>query len=333
MAPIIVQQKFSNEAQDITKPLTTVTAVGAHELAQAVMAPVTFSNTCNSVGAPANQPVHTVTSAGNQILASAQLMSIGQTGGGDRIRDIREPAPTTVSKQEACVVAANLIQYHTEQTENVRASGLDSPIQTVDTSNRYGLACANLVEYYGNGNPLAVNEPMHTATSHDREALVAAHIAEFKGQDIGQDVYRPLRTVTASAGEFGDCRTVLVKAEGCADLGNWPKVRDLLNEHCSYELAEDELLLLIIGGICYFIADITLRMLTPRELYNAMSFPADYIIDRDYLGREYKKTKQVERCGNAVCPALAYAVVWANFPEWRKAKIDTMAQFHDAVAV
>jgi len=104
-------------------------------------------------------------------------------------------------------------------------------------------------------------------------------------------------------------------------------------EHCSYELAEDELLLLIIGGICYFIADITLRMLTPRELYNAMSFPADYIIDRDYLGREYKKTKQVERCGNAVCPALAYAVVWANFPEWRKAKIDTMAQFHDAVAV
>lgn len=203
----------------------------------------------------------------------------------------------------------------------------------MDASNRYGLACANLVEYYGNGNPLDITEPMHTATSHDREAVVAAHVAEFKGQDIGQDVHRPLRTITASAGEFGDCRTVLVKADNCSNLGHWPKVRELLNEYCGYELAEDELLLLIIGGVHYFIADITLRMLTPRELYNAMGFPEDYVIERDYLGREYKKNKQVARCGNAVCPPMAYAMVWANFPEWHRARINTMAQFHDAVAV
>ena len=364
VAPFVVQQKFANEAQDITKPLTTVTAVGAHELVQAVMAPITITNTSNSVGTPADQPVHTVTTAGNQLLASAQLMSIGQTGGGDRIRDIREPAPTTVSKQEACVVAANLIQYHTEQTENVRASGLNVPIQTVDASNRYGLACANLVEYYGNGNPLDVGEPMHTATSHDREALVSAHIQKFFGGVIGQEATEPLPTVTTvdhnalcsahvvkfkgqelgqhptdtlntitAVNEYADCRTVLVKVDGCANLGNWPKVRELLNEHCGYQLAEDELLLLIIGGIAYFIADIALRMLTPRELYNAMGFPEDYVIERDYLGHEYKKNKQVARCGNAVCPPMAYAMVWANFPEWHRARINTMAQFHDAVAV
>ena len=333
VAPIMVQQKFSNQAQDITKPLTTVTAVGAHELAQAVMAPITITNTSNSVGAPADQPVHTVTTAGNQILASAQLISIGQTGGGDRIRDIREPAPTTVSKQEACVVAANLIQYHTEQTENVRASGLDIPIQTVDASNRYGLTCANLVEYYGNGNPLDVAEPMHTATSHDREAVVSAHVVKFKGQELGQHPTDTLNTITAQGLEYADCRTVLVQVDDCANLGNWPKVRELLNEHCGYQLAEDELLLLVIGGTAYFIANITLRMLTPRELYNAMGFPEDYVIDRDYLGHEYKKNKQVARCGNAVCPPMAYAMVWANFPEWQREKINAMAQFHDAVAV
>ena len=54
---------------------------------------------------------------------------------------IRSGKPFIVSRN-----AANLIQYHTEQTENVRAAGLGAPINTVDASNRYGLTCANLVE-------------------------------------------------------------------------------------------------------------------------------------------------------------------------------------------
>lgn len=399
--PFIIQQKFDNMAQDISRPLTTVTAVGAHELCNPViapfamecnhggdghirsaeepvntltgkytggvcgpiLAPITATNTSNSVGSPAGSPVHTVTTAGNQLLVSANLMSIGQNGGGDRIRDVREPSPTTVSKQEACMVAANLIQYHTEQTENVRASGMNAPINTVDASNRYSLICANLVEYYGNGNPLDISGPMHTVTVHDREALVsahiqkyfggvvgesakeplptvttvdhnavcAAHVAEFKGQDIGQSVTAPLRTITASSGEFAECRTVLVKAGG--SLGHWPEIRKLLNQHCGYHLEDDEVILLIIQGIAYYIADITLRMLTPRELYNAMGFPPDYVIDRDYTGRSYGKSKQVARCGNAVCPPMAESMVRANLPEWCGDKITTMAQLDDAVAV
>lgn len=296
-------------------------------------------------------------------MASASLMSIGQTGGGDRIRDVREPSPTTVSKQEACVVAANLIQYHTEQTESVRANGLSEPVPTVDTSNRYGLTAANLVEYYSTGRPLTVDEPMHTATSHDREAVVsahickyfggvvgaemslplptvttvdhnaltAAHVVEFKGQDIGQHPNGPLRTITTSAGEFAACHVYLTKADG-RDLMHWPEIRALLNKHCGYSLQEDEVLLLLIGGTFYFIADITLRMLTPRELYNAMGFPPDYIIGRDYLGNEYGKTKQVARCGNAVCPPMATALVKANLPEWCNQNITTMRQLEAVVA-
>lgn len=227
--------------------------------------------------------------------------------------------------------AANLIQYHTEQTENVRAAGLNSPINTVDASNRYGLTCANLVEYYGNGVPLDLEEPMHTVTAHDREALTAAHIVEFKGQDIGQSVTAPLRTITASAGEFAECRVVLSKA--CGNLGHWLEIRELLNRHCGYHLSDDEVILLMIRGIAFYIADITLRMLTPRELYNAMGFPPDYIIDHDYMGNAYGKTKQVARCGNAVCPPLAEAMVRANLPEWCGEKITTMAQLDNAVAV
>lgn len=126
----------------IENPVSTVVSTVKQNLCQPILAPITVTNTSNSVGSPAGDPVHTITTAGNQLLVSANLMSIGQTGGGDRIRDVREPSPTTVSKQEACCVAANLIQYHTEQTENVRAAGLGAPINTVDASNRYGLTCA-----------------------------------------------------------------------------------------------------------------------------------------------------------------------------------------------
>ena len=95
----------------------------------------------------------------------------------------------------------------------------------------------------------------------------------------------------------------------------------------------DNTLRRVIRGVAYFISDITLRMLTPRELYSAMSFPADYIIDQDYLGNVYPKSKTVARCGNAVCPMLAYALVWANFPEWRGERLTTMSDFENAVAV
>lgn len=345
---------------DLEEPLPTVVSSGKHQLVEPLLAPLTVSNTGSSTGGDAGTPVHTVRTAGGQLFVSANLMSIGQTGGGDRIREVREPAPTTVSKQEACLVSANLvecnhaggghisdvadpyktitakhtggvvapvlIQYHTEQTENVRANCLEEPINTVDASNRYGFVSANLVEYYGNGNPLDLKEPMHTATSHDRESLVTAHIAEFKGQDIGQDCRKPLRTITASAGEFA---VVKVMPSQTGNMGYWPKVKELLNRFCGYNLADNECLVLMIGGIGYYIADITLRMLTPRELYNAMGFPPDYQIERDYLGNAYPKSKQVARCGNAVCPPLAEAMVRANLPEWCGEKIATMEQLDE----
>ena len=74
-------------------------------------------------------------------------------------------------------------------------------------------------------------------------------------------------------------------------------------------------------------------MLTPRELYAANGFPPDYIIDHDYQGNVYGKTKQVARCGNAVPPPFATALVRANLPEWCDKTITTMADFEREVAV
>ena len=333
--PFIVQQKFQNAAQNIEKPLTTVTAVGAHELCKPLLAPVTVTNTSNSVGGTVGAPVHTVTTAGNQMLVTPFLAECNHSGGG-HVAPVTDAHKTITAKHTGGIVAPALIQYHTEQTEAVRASGLGTPINTVDASNRYGLTCANLVEYYTGGRPLDVQDPMHTVTSHDREAVVAAHVVKFKGDNLGHGADEPMQTVTTIAGEFAVCKAYLAKMRSGDDLGHWPEIRALLNEFCGYALADDDVLLLEIGGALYYIADIGLRMLSPRELYNAMGFPPDYIIDRDYMGNPYPKNEQVARCGNAVCPPMAAAVARANFPEY-VAKvgdtITTMAALLDMVAV
>ena len=357
---------------DMDAPVPTVVGTGKENLCRPLLAPVTVTNTSNSVGETVGAPVHTVTTAGNQMLVTPFLAECNHSGGG-HIAPVTDAHKTITAKHTGGIVAPALIQYHTEQTEHVRASGLGTPINTVDASNRYGLTCANLVEYYTGGRPLDVQDPLHTVTSHDREAVVAAHIAKyyggvvgekvgeplptvtaidhnavcaahvvkFKGDNVGTPPSEPLQTVTASAGKeracsggtFAVCKAYLAKIRSGDDLGHWPEIRTLLNEFCGYALAEDEVLLLEIGGALYYISDIGLRMLSPRELYNAMGFPPDYIIDRDYEGNEYKKSAQVARCGNAVCPPVASALVRANLPEWCGVTITTMAQLMDCVAV
>lgn len=158
--------------------------------------------------------------------------------------------------------------------------------------------------------------------------VVVNHAGNFRGQDAAD----PLQTVTAKHG-YGVVTTVVAKAERDADLKHWPEIRDLLNTYCGYRLGPEDVILFEIGGTAYFMADIGLRMLTPRELYMANGFPQDYKIERDYTGREYPKTKQVARCGNAVPPPFATALVRANLPEWCGVEINTMEELEKAVAV
>lgn len=298
--PFIVEVNHAGDfrGQETGAPLNTVTAKLGRGIVEPVMAPVTVTNTTNSVGAPADKPVHTVTTAGNQMLVT--------------------PA---------------LIQYHTEQTERVRGQGVKAPIMTIDASNRYGIAAAALTKYYSGDHAQDAGTPLHTITTKDREGLTMAHMVKMKGDNLGGRAQDPVQTITAGGGHHGVVTTRIAKAEPGANLHNWPKIRDALNEFCGYSLGLDEIILFRIDGDWYFMADIGLRMLTPRELYRANGFPDDYIIDRDYMGNEYKKAKQVARCGNAVPPPFATAIVRANLPEWCKETITTMEQLEKRVAV
>lgn len=334
---------------DIKEPVSTVVSSGKQYLCQPELSPFIVQVNHKGEqfrGQELKEPIPTITGKHGYGLATPVMTAIA------------------VSKAEQCLAMPSLIQYHTEQTERVRGQGMDEPIMTLDAANRYGLSVAYLAEYFQNGRPLDVNSPLHTSTTKDRECLCMAHMEKFfsggytgNGSDantplgtvtavdhnglvetfiskfyktgIGQKPDEPLHTVTTSAGHFGIVTVKMSQSE--MNLHHWNEVRELLNAYCGYAIAEDEILLLDVDGTLYFISDIGLRMLTPRELYAANGFPPDYIIDHDYTGKAYGKTKQVARCGNAVPPPFAEALVRANLPEMCGRQFETMKELYGVI--
>lgn len=133
----------------------------------------------------------------------------------------------------------------------------------------------------------SLREPIATIPTQNRFGLVAVRF---------QDIKLPLKDCVAA---------FLTKYYGC-DTGQ------SLNGPIHTITTKDRFGLVVIRGEDYKISDIGLRMLTARELFNGMGFPKSYIIDHDYNGKKYPTTQQKARCGNAVVPMLAKALVQAN---------------------
>lgn len=168
-----------------------------------------------------------------------------------------------------------LIQYHSETCGGVRGQNITEPVMTLDTSNRYGLVSVFVEKFYKTGTGQDANEPLHTiTTSPGHFGLVSVFLTKYYGSGCGQPANNPLGTITTKD-RFG-------------------------------------MTSVIISGEPMRIVDIRLRMLKPEELKLAQGFPADYIINRDYMWKTYPKSEQVKRIGNSVVPIMAEALVRAN---------------------
>ena len=201
-----------------------------------------------------------------------------------------------------------LIQYH--DNAEFRGQSVDKPLQTVDASNRYGLVSTFISKYYGGDNVAAgADEPLPTVTAIDHNAVCAVSVTQFNNNSVGQEVTKPLNTMTACTNHFAEVSAFLVKYySGDSNLASVGDPAPTITSH-------DRMGLVTVHGQDYQIVDIGLRMLTPRELFDAQGFPSDYIIDVDADGKAYPKSEQVARCGNAVCPPIPTALVRANLPE------------------
>ena len=141
----------------------------------------------------------------------------------------------------------------------------------------------------------------------------------------------PLPTITAHANHFAKT-DVYLKEYDSENLGHWNEIRELLNTYTDWNISANQVLIFLINGVEYFIFDIGLRMLQPKELYKAQGFPDDYIIDKDCNGKEYNKTKQVARCGNAVPPPFSKALVMANCKWLCDKSCNNMKEFNAVAA-
>ncbi|HED2345310.1 TPA: DNA cytosine methyltransferase [Serratia marcescens] len=155
----------------------------------------------------------------------------------------------------------------------------------------------------------SLGEPLQTITKTHGYALVAPHITKFRTGTTGQECDEPMPTITAGGLHIGEVRAFLLKYYGNEREGL--NIEDPLHTVTS----RDRFGLVTVAGVDYQIVDIGMRMLQPHELYAAQGFPGWYIIDQDHRGVKYAKDKQVARCGNAVPPPFAEALVRANLPE------------------
>jgi DNA (cytosine-5)-methyltransferase 1 len=209
------------------------------------------------------------------------IVRIGQTGfGGDRLQySLDKPLTTITTKAEHCLVSPTLIQMGYGDPEGRRVLDLSKPLGTITAGgNKFAVAAAFIAKHYGGGYTGAgtsMDSPLSTVTTVDHNSLVTAFLTKYYGSDIGQSLNDPLHTVTT----------------------------------------KDRFGLVTLKGQDYKIVDIGMRMLQPHELFAAQGFPNNYVINKDFEGKTYPKTAQVARCGNAVPPPFADALVRASLPE------------------
>ncbi|KEA54647.1 DNA methyltransferase [Mangrovibacter sp. MFB070] len=254
-------------------------------------------------GQSLEEPLQTITKTHGYAVATPVVTPFLAGNGGSEYqakpRPLDKSAHTILKESRACIVAPVIARQFGASTGH-RA---DEPSATITAGfgGKSQLVSAFLAKHYGGnyqGAGVGMDEPAHSVTTVDHHAVVASHLVKLRGTcRDGQPVDQPMPTVTAGGLHIGEVRTFLEKYCGPESTG-----------------------LVHIDGVAYQIVDIGMRMLQPHELYAAQGFPSWYIIDMDYRGVKYAKDKQVARCGNAVPPPFAEALVRANLPEMCQSK-------------
>lgn len=303
--PFIVNMAHGGKVEDIRQPISTIATENGG--CRALVAPV-MVQAAHGEGKPdgvkrwgdgcrdAAMPLGTITASGGHAMAAAMLVQTGygeREGQAPRVMDIEQPLGTVVGTGKHAVAAAYLMQAN---------DGF----------------CATV----GRG----LSEPMTTITnSGSQQQLVTANLLHLRGNCDGRSADDPLMTVSAAGQHHGLVECTLSPTEEAGALrvaaflmryygqgGQWSDLGDPLTTITTKDRMA--LVTVTIAGTPYVIVDIGLRMLEPRELYNANDFPADYIIDRGHDGRRFSKSTQVRMVGNSVDPVDAADFLEANAP-------------------
>jgi len=315
---------------DIDKPLNTV--VSSCKQYFTVPSLIQYhSETAKSEvrGQKVDRPIMTVDSSGRYGVQMPFLTKFQQNSLGQKCA---KPLDTVMAGATRFgMVSPFLTKFY----GGIVGTSVDNPLPTVTAIDHNALSAPFLTQYYsGADHANTVTNPLQTVTVKPRHFLNDCFLTVLRNHMDSKSINEPLNTITAGAEHFGFVKVYVWQYSKGVWLGHWKEIRAMLNEYTDWELKDDEIIVFDIAGTKYFIYDIGMRMLQPRELYAAQGFPKDYIIERDYRGITYPKSKQVARCGNAVPPPFATALVRANLPEYcGKSNINTMADLVERMAI
>lgn len=330
--PHLTKFRTGATGQDVSKPVPTITAGtskrpggNGHALGivEASLTPFIAGNGGSEYQAkprPIDKPAHTILKESHACLVAPVVARQFGCSIGHRID---EPSATITAGGggKSQLVMPTLIQmgYGERPGQQPRVLQLDNPLGTVTAvGNKFATVSAFLAKHYGGnytGPGVGLDGPAHSVTTVDHHAVVASHLVKLRGTcRDGQRSDAPIPTVTAGGLHIGEVKTTLAAQN--YDEEKASLVAEFLHKYCGVDCNG----IVNIGDSTFRIVDIGMRMLQPHELYKAQGFPDWYVIDQDYRGVKYAKDKQVARCGNAVPPPFAEALVRANLPELCTAK-------------
>ncbi|MDX2320495.1 MAG: DNA cytosine methyltransferase [Moritella sp.] len=241
---------------------------------------------------------------------------------------IEWPAPTHGKGLQPYRTAADIIDWHipvrsifnrkrplAENTMKRIAKGLDKFIFNADKPFVVPAECSMpFITEHANASSqrnMPADEPLRTICAQVKGghfALVTSHMVKLRGTNIGHCTNEPVHTISAGGFHIGEVRAFLVEYYGTGNPHRCDKPLHTVT-------TRDRFGLVTIKGEDYQIIDIGMRMLEPHELFAAQGFPASYLISHDSAGKKLSKAKQVARCGNAVCPPVAQALVGSNMAQ------------------
>ena len=153
--PFIMQMNFENPPQDVDSPLSTITAVNKHYVAEPRVRPYIMSNNTNNVP-----------------------------------HGVDEPMPTITGTNHSHLLSANLIKYYSgeEQYQSVEA-----PLHTITTEPRFYLAASHICTFRKNTDGQDVMAPLSTVTTKEHHAEIRTYLTKLTGKEKNLGLWNEVR--------------------------------------------------------------------------------------------------------------------------------------------
>lgn len=274
-----------------------------------------------------DQSLGTIVAGAVKHAVVSPVLTYAQQGGAVRPMDGQAHTITASGKDQNAVMCAFMAQHNNDSR---RIGGvnpgrpMDEAASTItQTGSHQQVVSAYIARQFGASTGHGADEASATvmAKGQGKSQLVMPYLQSYYATGEGSREDEAMRTATVKP-RHGHVEAHLgVPPFTEAQAARARQVADFMRAHGFWD--EREFVTVDVDGVTFVIVDIGMRMLTPRELYNAQGFPPDYKIDgyfdRKRIGHNggpvwvpFSKTVQVSCVGNSVCPPVAKALVAAN---------------------